>query len=107
MTSVQSERFDPKDSLVGQFDQNLEAIYGEQEQREAEDADSNFSNESFQRKKRATLGKSKTMGSKKIKLKKMNNTVDDSEENFSRRSTPPILETMMVKSKTEQPRMTV
>lgn len=56
---VQSERFDPKKNLVGQFTDNLTSIYAEQEVRDAKDDDSNFSNESFQRKKRATMSKKK------------------------------------------------
>ena len=73
--------------MVAQYERNLEAIYGEQDVREAQDDDSNFSNESFQRKKRGTLGKSKTIIEKKIKLKKMINP-DDTEELFSREMTP-------------------
>ena len=44
--------FDPKKKLVAQFEDNLHEIFAEQEEREAKDDDSNFSAESFQRKKR-------------------------------------------------------
>ena len=44
--------FDPKKKLVAQFEDNLHAIFDEQEERDAKDDDSNFSAESFKRKKR-------------------------------------------------------
>ena len=51
--------FDPKKKLVAQFEDNLHEIFAEQEEREAKDDDSNFSAESFQRKKRMDEKKGK------------------------------------------------
>ena len=42
-------RFDPKKKIVAQFEDNLEAIYDEQAEREAKDNDSNYSAESYER----------------------------------------------------------
>jgi len=42
-----SQRFDPKKALVSQFGDNLEAIFVEQDEREAKDNDSDFSAGSF------------------------------------------------------------
>ena len=45
-------RFNPKKNIVAQFESNLEAIYDEQANRDAKDNDSNFSAESYERRKR-------------------------------------------------------
>lgn len=51
-TRQTKSRFDPKKTLVVQFEENLEAIYDAQAERVAKDNDSNYSAESFERHKR-------------------------------------------------------
>mmetsp|Transcript_47168 Transcript_47168/g.62460 ORF Transcript_47168/g.62460 Transcript_47168/m.62460 type:complete len:133 (+) Transcript_47168:410-808(+) len=50
----ESSRFDPKKSIVAQLSDNLHNIYNAQDERAAQDNDSNFSAESFKRKQRKT-----------------------------------------------------